>query len=52
LQGDLITSFGKMTVTADRIIKAEEQNRVVAIETIIIFLETLVRCIPLTFIAE
>jgi hypothetical protein len=51
---DLITSFGNMSIRAKSIIRAEEEeeNTVIAIQTVIISLETPVRCIPLTFIAE
>jgi hypothetical protein len=45
-------SFGNMTVPAESIIRAAEQNTVVAIQTVIVSLETSVRCIPLTFIPE
>jgi len=48
---DSITSFGNRTVRAESIIRAEE-NTVIAIQTVIMSLETTVRCIPLTFIAE
>jgi len=47
-----ITSFGNMIVRAEGIIRAEEENTVIAIQTVIMSLETPVRCIPLTFIAE
>jgi hypothetical protein len=49
---DSITSFGNMSIYAERIIRAEEENTVIAIQTVIMSLETPVRCIPLTFIAE
>jgi hypothetical protein len=41
-----------MTVPAESIIRAEKENTVVAIPIVIVFLETPVRCIPLTFITE
>jgi hypothetical protein len=41
-----------MTVRAESIIRTAEENIVVAIQTVIVSLETPVRCIPLTFIAE
>jgi hypothetical protein len=47
-----MTPFGNMTVRAESIIKNSRRNIVVAIQTVIVSLETPVRCIPLTFIAE
>src|SRR6516225_4571132 len=41
-----------MTVRAESIIRTAEENSVGAIQTVIVSLETSVRCIPLTFIAE
>jgi hypothetical protein len=51
LPRDPIASFGNMIVRAESIIRAEE-NAVGAIQIVIVSLETPVRCIPLTFIAE
>jgi hypothetical protein len=45
-------AFGNMTVRAESIIRTAEANAVVAIQTVFVSLETLVRCIPLTFIVE
>ena len=41
-----------MTVPTERTVRAEEENTVIAIQTVIISLKTPVRCIPLTFITE
>jgi hypothetical protein len=41
-----------MTVPVESIIRAEKEDTVVAIPTLFVFLETPVRCIPLTFITE
>jgi hypothetical protein len=52
LPRDSITPLGNTTVPAESIKRAAEENTVVAIPTVIVFLETPVRSIPLTFIAE
>ena len=39
-------------VRAESTIRAAEENTVVVIQTVIVSLETPVRCIPLTFIVE
>jgi hypothetical protein len=44
--------FGNMAVRAESILRTAEENIVGAIQTVIVSLETPVRCIPLTFIAE
>jgi hypothetical protein len=43
LPGDSIASFGNMTIRAESIIRAAEENTVGAIQTVIVSLETPVR---------
>ncbi len=51
-QGTRSRPFENMTVPAESIVRAAEENTAGAIQTLIVSLETPVRCIPLTFIAE